>query len=234
MSVTIRGKTTIGPSIVTNGLVLYLDAANNYSYPQPQTGTIWYDISGNNFNGTLYSAITFDNTYNGSLVFNGILNMGSNVQFSQSINLAQSDFTFSSWFRSHDVSGSKAIISLATGGYGAGLYTWYVYPSIQFSAGYSNPYAVTGSTILSNNIWYNLVGIRNGTNIYIYSNGILDGAAITPDVYNFGAVSPIIGRMRSGQHEFDGNISVCYIYNRALTAAEVLRNYNATKGRYGL
>jgi hypothetical protein len=58
-----------GPDIITNGLVLSLDAANRFSYPG--SGTTWTDRSGNGNNGTLVSSPTFSGGNGGSLGFNG-------------------------------------------------------------------------------------------------------------------------------------------------------------------
>ena len=58
-----------GPKIVTNGLVLALDAADKNSYVG--SGTTWKDLSGNSFNGTLTNGPTFSNTNGGAIVFDG-------------------------------------------------------------------------------------------------------------------------------------------------------------------
>jgi hypothetical protein len=64
------------PKIVTDGLVLYLDAANPKSYPG--TGTAWNDISRGGNNGTLVNGPTFDSTNGGSIVFDGVNDYGIN------------------------------------------------------------------------------------------------------------------------------------------------------------
>ena len=58
-----------GKSIVTDGLILYLDAANKKSYPG--SGTVWSDLSGNANTGTLTNGPTFDSSNNGSINFDG-------------------------------------------------------------------------------------------------------------------------------------------------------------------
>ena len=58
-----------GPRIVSNGLVLCLDAANKRSYPG--TGTTWTDLSGNSNNGTLTNGPTFSAGNMGSILFDG-------------------------------------------------------------------------------------------------------------------------------------------------------------------
>ena len=61
--------TLYSPKIVTDGLVLCLDAGNNKSYPS--SGTAWNDLSGNNNNGTLTNGPTFTGSFGGSIVFDG-------------------------------------------------------------------------------------------------------------------------------------------------------------------
>ena len=58
------------PSIVTNGLVLCLDAANSKSYPG--SGTTWTDLSGRGNNGTLVNGVGYNSGNLGSLVFDGV------------------------------------------------------------------------------------------------------------------------------------------------------------------
>ena len=62
--------TKYSPKIITNGLVLSLDAANNKSYPR--SGTTWTDLSGNNNTGTLTNGPTFNAGNQGSIVFDGV------------------------------------------------------------------------------------------------------------------------------------------------------------------
>jgi hypothetical protein len=58
------------PSIVTDGLVLCLDAGNPKSYPG--SGTTWTDLSGNGNNGTLVNGVGYSGDNLGSLSFDGV------------------------------------------------------------------------------------------------------------------------------------------------------------------
>ena len=58
--------TKYGPTIVTDGLVLCLDAANSQSYPG--SGTTWTDLSGNSNDANVGSSVTYNSTYGGGLV----------------------------------------------------------------------------------------------------------------------------------------------------------------------
>lgn len=88
---------THSPKIVTNGLVLALDAANNKSYPG--SGVTWYDLSGNGNNGTLTNGPTFNVGNLGSIVFDGTNDYVSfnNSGTSTSFDFGTGDMTFTFW-----------------------------------------------------------------------------------------------------------------------------------------
>jgi hypothetical protein len=79
------------PKIITDGLVLYLDAANTRSYPT--NGTIWSDLSRNNNNGTLINGPTFNSANGGSIVFDGV---DDRVSRNSAIDTGQ-NFTINAW-----------------------------------------------------------------------------------------------------------------------------------------
>ena len=85
-------------------------------------------------------------------------------------------------------------------------------------------------------IWYNLVGVQlSNISRKIYINGVLDGTKTS----SFGTASSgsenwMLGQATGVTEFFDGKITNAAIYNRALTAAEVLQNFNTHKGRFGL
>ena len=77
------------PTIVTNGLILNLDASNTSSYPG--TGTVWTDLSGQNNNGTLVNGVGYSSVNGGTLTFDGVndyVNMGNIFNF------GTGDFTY--------------------------------------------------------------------------------------------------------------------------------------------
>jgi hypothetical protein len=83
------------PKIVTDGLVLCLDAGNPKSYPG--SGTTWTDLSGNGNNGTLVNGVGYNSGNGGSLVFDGV-NDRVTINASSHTNLSSGNFTISSWF----------------------------------------------------------------------------------------------------------------------------------------
>ena len=87
------------------------------------------------------------------------------------------------------------------------------------------------SPILTVGQWYMLTGVQ-GTTLDIYINGVL-GQSIVTNV-NVTTNNVNLGRYQSGGRQLNGNISQVSIYNRALSAAEIQHNFNATRGRYGI
>jgi hypothetical protein len=220
------------PKIVTNGLVLALDAGNHMSYPG--SGTTWTDLSGNINNGTLTNGPTFNSGNGGSIVFDGVndlVNCGNNSSLSFTNKL-----TIQIWCSLNVDSDYKSPLMKTT--------------SINWNDGYGF-YKEGGRFYFFINLWdgahrvsvsrttfsmTNFVGTYDGTNLKLYENGILmqTGSSFTSNVSN-SATNLIIGNgVGDEDFEWNGNIAQVSIYNRALTASEILQNYNATKGRYGL
>jgi hypothetical protein len=228
-----------GPKIITDGLVLALDAANTKSYHG--TGTVWNDLSGNGNNGTLTNGPTFDSGNNGSIVFDGINDYvdTTNIQFERT-NL----FTLSAWVKSSNVNNNQIINNENTS-----------YRGYQLAINGNNQvFFMLRNTVSSNfigartelslaaNQWYNTTatydGSSNANGIKIYVNGIIQNVAILGNNLSQTTISNVttyIGiRRPSTPGPFNGKISQVSVYNRALSAEEVQQNFNATKSRYGL
>jgi len=229
-----------GPSIVTDGLVLCLDAGNTKSYPG--SGLLWTDITGKGHNGTLSGATI--NTGNGGYVsFDGI---NDTVTFpTSSIVLAEEDFTLGFWVFADDASDNwQCFISStdSTGGSGnnsAG--SWQVGPvssNIRFyvrnNAG-SDHFLLQSSSSISDDTWYYIVITRTSGGSYtMYFNGELEATGSDSDGgtdLDCGIVA--LGVNRAYDNYWDGGVAMAQIYKgKALSAAEVTQNYNALKGRY--
>ena len=223
-----------GPKIITSGCVLSLDAAERLSYPR--TGTTWKDLSGNNNNGTLTNGPTFSAGNLGSIVFDGTndyVDMGSST-YCNLINIS-----VSVWIRVNSASGFFLSRYFNTTSYN-GFFMYYDVASTKFSVDgrESNATYLSRPTINTYplNNWYNVTWTKSANVWSIYVNGSLDvssalGNGTTPFSNNImwiGGLNQVTELYYSG-----GNISNVQIYNRSLTAAEVLQNYNATKSRFG-
>jgi hypothetical protein len=223
--------------IVTNGLVLNLDAAKLDSYPG--TGTTWRDISGNNNNGTLTNGPTFSGIgKQAAIVFDGVddyVNCGNTIFPSGSQN-----FTISIWVYLKDGVINDYIFSkgsAAAGSAGGGF--WMVNGStyVRFSATDSTPTRSTNVEHggVSLNTWYNFTYTYDGTTITGYKNA----ASAVADTSISGPINYVSDPILIGTHRYLGNFPTMDVasftfYNRALTADEILQNYNATKTRFGL
>jgi hypothetical protein len=228
------------PPIITNGLVLNLDAANNKSYPG--SGTTWTDLSGNSNNGTLTNGPTFSRDGGGSIVFNGVnnyveINRNTNYDFNQ-----DNSFTILGWFYISGVNTNTPYIgkwgnnSINTGSYilwtgGSAL------PRLIFSVANGGATAASTPALTYNlNTWNFFCGVyQSKTKLISYLNSNLNSEILyTGNINNPNTVNFRISRADFGSDAFAGRSSNISIYNRALSAQEVLQNYNALKSRFNL
>jgi hypothetical protein len=220
-----------GPKTVTDGLVLYLDAANPKSYVSGST--VWRDLISNQISGSLINGPTFDTGSNGSIQFDGV---DDYVNISTTPNLTN-PLTVCAFVNTSVVTGSNQVIY---GPSANGSDNWFSINNnrLQLYATQDadlNNIQITGNTVIKSNIWYYLTGIVNNNIISTYINGVLESVS-SPQGFTFGGWNSTtrIGQRATGQFPFNGRIAYIQGYNRALTAEEVLQNYNATKSRFGL
>jgi hypothetical protein len=241
-----------GPNIVTNGLVLALDAANPKSYPG--SGTTWFDLSGNNNHFTLYNSPTLNSS--GYFVFDGV---DDYARSTSTLNLSSYNaVTVLIWFQplSYPSSGildfiyeHTANFNSSTGGF---VHTYndtslgqnyQIFLSNRGDASYN--IGVWDKTLFNNLTWKHSVGVvdRNQSSVEnsLYVNGILATAIGNPypgyagnNTNNFANDYFYIGTRGGGTYFSDINLSGIQIYNRVLSSAEISQNYNATKTRFGL
>ena len=232
-----------GPKTVTNGLVLAVDFADKNCYTG--TGAVMNDITGNSSGGYL-SSVTFDSNNNGSIFFDGVSGQGS-FNYSPSFAMSTNDFTVSTWVKiGTQVSAgfTKTMVSNYENqkGYLVGWSTlsggkFYIETGASNGSSYSQNYSSNSWSSLINK-WVNFVTIRQTgatNNGHFYINGVYESFSSTIVVYDITSTSYLsLGMTISGFAKFTGNIASVQIYNRALSATEVLQNYNATKTRFGL
>ena len=220
-----------GPNIVTDGLVLSLDAGNTKSYPG--SGTTWFDKSGYGNNGTLTNGPTFSSLNGGSIVFDGSNDYGN---ISTSPNLTN-PLTICAFVNTSVVTGSNQVIY---GPNANGQDNWLSISNnrAQIYATQTsdvNNFVVTGTTVIQANTWYHITGIVNDNVTSLYVNGVFE-AASSAQAFTVGGWNSTarIGQRATGQFPFNGRIAYVYGYNRALSPQEILQNYNATKSRFNL
>ena len=233
------------PLIVRDGLVLCLDAANPRSYPK--SGTTWSDLAGSN-NGTLTNGPTFDTGNGGSLVFDGSddyvnLNIGHLATFIDPSWTTGNyhEFSLFGWaktsisarrqvFGDWTTSGSDQTAAMEFGGYTKPT------TSINVNVGGGAAY-VTLLDPYELDTWYYIGVVKLSSQYFTgYLNAEYKGISAIGSQYTTQTQSSRLGTPGavSTSNTFNGSISSFKIYNRALTAAEVLQNYNATRGRYGI
>jgi hypothetical protein len=231
------------PKIVTNGLVLCLDAANNKSYSG--TGTGWADLSGNNSISEFVGGPTFSNINSGTIYFDGgtsycAIAPSNNFAWTPS-SIGLNNMTIDLWLKSSDSTG----YILSKPWNGNGEYNYYLYYNGFFINTGNQSNAFNFSTVTTGN-WINLVILVSTTQWGAYINGVQNVALTNHGITNntptngnaqlqltLMTLYPYGGGGNPG-FSVQGNVGCLKIYNKVLSAAEVLQNYNATKSRFGL
>jgi hypothetical protein len=233
------GRIAYYGGIVRDGLIFDLDAAKLDSYPR--TGILWSDVSGNGRSSSLLSGTSYNNTNGGSINF-----AGGYVSGSSQVNTGQ-NFTVNVWTyptllgtTRRALVGNSYNYSTSNGWFfsTAGAST---NNTFFFSVGADLAYRIAAANTLSLNQWYYLTAVcqNGGGSIDLYRNGnIITSYAVSLQATNTVTYTTselnIGARLSTNIDPYTGEISSVTIYNKALTAQQVLQNYNATKGRFGL
>ena len=231
------------PKIITNGLVLALDAANPRSYPG--SGTVWKDLSGLGNSGTLVNGAVFNTTNAGYFIFDGVndyVSIPHNGSLAPTLEISICTWAYqTNW---NITTSSKIISKTENGGYaialnnsitgvgflGAFVYVNGAYRSVKFQASNLTPG------------WHHISISFNGRYLYLCVDGLLVNS------YDYGSFSNIsymynnhlvIGAEPGATTNisgdfFPGIISAIQIYNKALAVAEIKQNFEATRDRYGV
>jgi hypothetical protein len=221
------------PPIVTNGLVLNLDAGFTPSYSQ--SGITWYDVSLGGNNGTLTNGPTFNSGNGGSIVFDGT-NDYCSFNIDSSLITNAGEMTFNVWYKYTTSTQDTSLLEI-----GGNYNHWSLYwdsvakTILTFSVTGSYNNRVQSTTNTRTGVWFNSCGTYSSTSTKIYTNGFLEGTIANQTLLSQTGVKE--GRIAADNgtvNYMGGNVAIVQIYNRALSATEVLQNYNATKGRFGL
>ena len=215
-----------GPRVNTNSLVLCLDAANYRSYSG--SGTTWNDLSLSLNTSSLVNGPTYASANNGYITFDGVndyisVNSNSNI-------LSKTEYTKIAYFYVTNFSTANNIIS---GGV-SGQHAFWLQALNKLYAGHNGAWStVTGTTTLSLNTWYfGATTYSSTTGWKLYLNGVEDGTSV--DTTTFSGNQEILIGSYGGGNNFTGRIGLIQVYNRTLSAQEILQNYISTKKRYGL
>jgi hypothetical protein len=243
--------TTTAPSLVTDGLVLNLDAGNSSSYSG--SGTTWTDLSGKGNNGTLVNSVTYNSGNQGTLVFDGngyssYTGAGPNPYISLArstdFDFGSGDFSIEMWvyltggnvhpvllsmnanpdvFNSVRISFWQGNLSVSHSYNGT---SWESIPSGSFTA-------------FPTNSWQNIIVSRISGNVTLYLNGTskgtysLPGSLMSNQETNIGTLSRSF--IPVGYFNHSGNIAVTRFYKgRGLTSTEASTHFNLLKSRFGI
>ena len=244
------------PRIVTDKLVFCVDVANTKSYPG--SGTTWYDLSGNGYNGTM-SDVTI--TSDGHMSFNG-QNPGSAVAFPESniskdpslyLGGSSGGFTYECWVNkqgeNHNPTIAARIMSTDISDYNGIVWLGSSHANhpnkLQFyyDGNLQTGTNVRSSSTLSTNTWYHIVCTCDASlttdNIKIYINGEEDISKDFANDSDFGSGTSKVFAIASNAESavaydngLNGYIDICRIYGKPLSSDEVKQNFNALRRRY--
>jgi len=224
-----------GKSIVTDGLVFYVDAANENSYPG--TGTTWKNLIGGN-DGTFSATPTTDSANGGSIVFDGVDDYvsGTGLPIGGGSGTSQS---FSIWFKGD---------SFATSAFSNGLFFWNIFEGVGVrsdgeiyiqTSGDNSSGDFSPTPTATINTWHNAAfNFNQGVSYEIWLDGVSFGSVVTSDTSsapNSSQIWSIGSRIWTSSNlegYFNGNIATVQAYNRALSSDEITQNYNALKNRF--
>lgn len=220
------------PKIVTDGLVLCLDAANPLSYPG--SGNVWYDISGNNNHSDLINGVSYSTENSGNMIYDGsndyVRLQSNNIELS-------TNFTLSFTFKQTNSRGDWVRLF---GHNGSNRY-WGIWMPSAFNRLLWQSYLGGGQTwssyyTFSLNSIYCLTMTSTATNKTFYINGNFLSSHSVGGVIDYTTSTGLISLGYAGFHTYHiGNMYNAMIYNDiTLTADQVKQNYLATKGRFGL
>ena len=235
------------PKIVTDGLVLALDAGNPKSYTSGST--TWRDKSGNGNDGTLTNGPTFSSDNGGAIIFDY-----SNDYVSFPDLPSSTVYSVSCWFTAATGNWNGALFGFGTGGIPN---TQDVYLFGESESGCISPNGGSfgyntwncdsygfgnASALLKGTGFHHIVAIFNHQDVA--SNQIwLDGVEqiLTQQIGSTQFNANLTNRFKlssngwyTGGQLWNGEISQVGVYNRALSTSEIQQNYNALKGRFGL
>ena len=219
-----------GPNIVTDGLVFAMDPGSERSYPG--SGTTTTNII-NGASGTLTNGVAYVTNNGGAFDFDGTDDF---ILFPDDTNLNLQTLTMESWCYPNDNNNivnqngflfEKGLVNTQYANFFEG--TNFIFRTM----GGGNTDLAVASSLFSANSWNHIVCTYGSSTKKIYINGVQANTVTYTGTIGTNANGPRIGAHSSGYY-LDGEIAASRVYNKALTAAEVLQNFNAQKSRFGL
>jgi len=223
------------PNVVTDGLVGCWDAGNRRSYPA--TGTTWTDVVGSSngsFENSGGTSLAFDSAHGGSIVFDGTDDYVLATDFQDVSPVSGTNsYTFGIWVYFDSVEATTFLSQYISASNRWSLWVNAsndIYFADRGSGG--NIQSAGHSYTFTAKRWYYLTVLKDGSTLKTY----IDGSLVKSE--SFSPNNParsaglLFGTDTDNYDTLDGNIALVHAYNKALTNAEVLQNYNATKPRF--
>lgn len=218
-------------NIVTTNLEVYWDAGLYSSYVG--TGTQWTDLSGNNRTGTLNNSPVFNTSGVGTFNFDGT----DDYAITTGPNLTN-QATFSCWFKTTSSQTNKYLMAMAkvlsAGQNGIDIYfdPTNVGSYLATASSFANP---TFTTNYFDGQWHMVTVTFDGSNAKLYYDGILRTTSSLSGSLSLDPVRNLtVGSWANGSVNVNASIPIAQVYSLALSSDQVLQNYNAQKGRFGL
>ena len=218
-----------GPDAIESGLVFCLDAGNRASYTG--SGTAWNELS-NNMSAELVNSPTFNSQNNGFFQFV----TDDYARIPNNTTLDTQTPSVEVWIKTNAIIQAGFWFEKGTVNTQYSLFQEGNPNSIRWRLAGIGDLATPTANFINTSSWYQVVGTYSSGRRRLYINGNL----VNSDTQT-GTISTNSGGMSIGAYGgfsgargyyYNGNLAVCRVYNKELTPAEILQNYNATKGRF--
>jgi hypothetical protein len=225
------------PSIVTSGLILCLDAGNPRSYGG--SGALWTDIGSSGTVATLANSPTYTSGVNGYFTFNGTNNTAS-IPYTTLLDPTVG-ITIECWVYPTSITSSTyQELFRKENGSARQLFSFQDTGTILSFGTHTtgNGYDELDVSIASGNYvnqWIHIVASYTSGSKVIYRNGVEIGSSssITGSLVQ-GDATYYVGSASGSGEWFIGRYAVCKMYSYGLSSTQVLQNFNALRGRYGV
>lgn len=232
--------------IIRTGLKLFLDAGNTSSYAG--SGATWTDISGNGNNGTLTNGPTYSSGNGGAIVFDGTNDYigGTGIDNARISIDGASATTTTLWIKRNTISTAQQVFLFFSNAFANAIF-YFAFDTANTlragcrSANETASVRITTGTFTSTTDWLHVAIVANysANTITIYVNGVAQAAT---GAVSFSQTTLASGTttgsnriaMADSSANFNGSIAQVLLYNRGLSATEILLNFNYQKNKYGL
>ena len=227
------GRATATGIPVSSDMLLYLDAGNRTSYSG--TGTTWTDLSANANNATSLNGVTYTSSNGGSLSFDGAGSGNLDVNKYNAPYTGKTVFVAGNLASALGIGVFRAFLGASAGPRNFNLYMYS--PSsgvyrLHFSAGGFGGFS--GNLSYTPGNWFTaaVTQATDKTTVYYFN-----GQQVSQETMDFAQFQSVLGSTENvgrADNFWSGPLPILCVYKTALTAAQILANHNAVRGRYGL